>query len=263
MANQYNIRWQQSDHDELRRAVKNFNAKITRLEKKHPELKGALPERVYVKELKELIDTRQDLKREINSLKRFSQKGAEQIVKIPNNDYNLQTTKWQKEEMSRRVGVINRKRKARLQQIGNIEVTSRGEPQGYTKSQIGMGKADEVALNPMQAFTKKMSRRDLNKKFKAIIKESQSHYWTKKEIALKKNVMKGIEGNYMAVDPDVVADILAAIDDMSFEDFYATFMGESGEMEIVSPPPGQTFDDVMEKNLEALKATWIPDYEGA
>lgn len=270
MANQHNIRWQQSDHDEINKAVKNFNAKITRLEKKYPELKSILPQRVTVKELKELIDTRQDLKREVNALKRFTSRDNKiekmgdgtftGIVTIPNNDYNLQTTKWQKEEMTRRVGVINRKRKTRLEQIGNIEVTSRGKPVGYTKSQIGMGDTDEVALTPMQAFTKRMTRTDLNMKYKAIRKESQSNYWTKKEILLKSNVIKSIESNYMGVDPELTSELIQAIDDMPFEEFYARFKAESGVMEIVSPVPGQRFDEAMRRNLEALRSTWMPDY---
>ena len=74
MSRKYKIRWQESDTQELARAVKNFNAKISRIEKKHPELKNALPEKMKVGELKNLINTRQDLKREINSLKRFTDK---------------------------------------------------------------------------------------------------------------------------------------------------------------------------------------------
>ena len=62
-----NIRWNENQNAELRKAVKNFNAKITRLEKKHPEIKNALPEKVSVKAMKELIGTRKDLQREINS----------------------------------------------------------------------------------------------------------------------------------------------------------------------------------------------------
>lgn len=74
MSRRHNIKWQKSDSQDLSKAVKNFNAKISRLEKKNPELKNALPEKVSVRQLKELINTRQDLKREINSLKRFSKK---------------------------------------------------------------------------------------------------------------------------------------------------------------------------------------------
>lgn len=264
MSKQYNIRWKQSDNDDLKKAVKNFNAKISRLEKKYAEDPGkryALPERVTVAEMRELIDTRQDLKRELNALRRFSTRGAEELTDIPDNKYNLQITKWQKNEMSRRAGVINRKRKNRLDVISDIEMQSRGEALGYTKGQIGMGKADEIALKPIKPFTPAMNRRDINKRFRGLKKESQTSYWEIKELRLKQNVIKGIEANYQGLFPDEVDEIIESIEDMDFKEFYSRFMGESGEMEIVSPPPGSSSDEMMRINIEALKSTWVPKYK--
>ena len=71
MAKRYRIKWRLQDRKTLARTVKNFNAKITRLEKKHPELKEFLPEKISVKDLKNNIETRQDFNRELKSL-RFS-----------------------------------------------------------------------------------------------------------------------------------------------------------------------------------------------
>lgn len=262
MSKRYNIRWKQSDNDDLRKVVKNFNAKISRLEKKHPEMKYALPERVKVKEIRELIQTRTDLERELNALRRFSsERGAEKLVDVPGNKYNLQITKWQKNEMSRRVGVINRKRKSRLDVISDIEMKSRGETLGYTKGQIGMGKADEIALKPIKPFTPAMNRRDINKRFRGLKKESQTSYWEIKELRLKQNVIRGIEANYQGLFPDEVDEIIDSIENMDFKEFYNRFMSESGEMEIVSPPPGSSSDEMMRINIEALKSTWVPNYK--
>lgn len=255
------IRWKQSDEAELKKAVRNFNDKIRRLEKKNPELKNTLPDRVSVKEIKNLIETRQDLKRELNSLRRFSKRGAEELVTVPDSKYNLKITKWQKNEMSRRIGVINRKRKERYKYLSEIEMTSRGQKLGYTKGDIGMGAIDENSVKPMKPFFPSMNRTDVNKRFRAIRKESKENYWTEKELRLKANVMKGIEANYKALFPDDTEKILDAIENMDFKDFYAKFMGESGEMEIVSPPPGATMDDVLSVNIEVLKSTWVPNYE--
>lgn len=254
MSKYFNIRWSESDNDDLRKAVKNFNAKISRLEKKNPEIKNALPERVTVKQMRELIDTRQDLKRELNALKRFTKRGAEELVTIPDNDYNLQTTKWQKNEMARRVGIINRKRKKRLEQISEIEATSRGEKLGYTRGQFGMGKADENALKPMNAFTRKMTRRDLNKKFRTIAKESQSSYWHVRELQLMNNYKQALLENF---NPDDVKDILDAIENMGFEQFYTTFQSEGANFETAYPPDAEQY----EQYLTALRSTWIPNTE--
>ena len=273
MSKTYNIRWKQSDNEDVRKSVKNFNAKITREQKKlqkQYELSGsaeerrelkrkmsALPEKVSTKEIKNVIHTRQDLKRELNSLKRFTKQRGVEYVSVPDNvDSNMKMTKWQKTEMNRRIGVINRRRKERLETIKETPVTSRGEKTGYTKGDIGMGKADEVALRPMNAFTEKMTRNDLNKKFKAIRKESSDAYWKEKEVQLKKNVMNGIEANYKGMFPRETQMILDAIENMDFDEFYQRFISESGEMEIVSPPPGTSSEDMMRVNIEALMSTW-------
>ena len=161
MPKYHSIKWRDSDTKELSRVVRNYNAKINRLIKKNPQIENVLPEKVTVAQLKELINTRQDLKRELNALKRFSKRGAEEIVIVPNTDYNLKITKWQKTEMNRRVGIINRRRKKRLEDLSNMEMKSRGESLGYKKSDIGMGKATEVSLTPMNAFTRRMNQADL------------------------------------------------------------------------------------------------------
>ena len=95
MSKQYKIKWSKQDIEELNKVVKNFNAKITRLNKKNPENANIHPEKVSTADLKKLIETRQDLKRELNALRRFSKRGAELIVDAPDTQYNVKITKWQ------------------------------------------------------------------------------------------------------------------------------------------------------------------------
>lgn len=256
-----NIRWNENQNAELRKAVKNFNAKITRLEKKHPEIKNALPEKVSVKAMKELIGTRKDLQREINSLRRFTQRGAEELIVIPGSKYNLKITKWQKKEMDIRLSVINKKRKERYDYISEIQATLRGKELGYTVGDIGMGSVDENAVKPMKAFYPTMSRKDVNMRFRAMRLETQMEYWNEKEMMLKANVMKGIEANYGGMFPEDTELILEEIEKMDFKDFYKKFVGEQDEMEIVSPKPGTASDEIMRLNIESLKSTWLPNYK--
>lgn len=255
MSRKYNIRWQPADSEQLARAVKNFNAKIKRLEEKHPELKEILPKRAKVSEMKQLIQTRQDLNREINALKRFTKRGSEKIVDVPGNDYNLKTTKWQKQEMTRRVGMINRKRKERLKELESIELESRGEKLGYTKGDIGMGKAEEIAYLPMQPFTKKMNRKDFNHKFENIRRESQSAYWDKRDIMLRDNFIKSLEENF---NPNDLEDITKEVYNMDIKEFKQKFYANGGNFELSYPPDKSSYD----KYLKALKSTWKPNKGG-
>ena len=252
MPKKYNIRWQESDNQELAKAVRNFNAKLKRLEKKNPKLKNVLPDKVSVAQMKNLIETRQDLKRELNALKRFSKRGAEEIIDVPGNDYNLKATKWQKEEMTRRIGVINRKRKKRLKEIEQTPIKSRGESTGYTKGQLGMGKAEENSLKPMKAFTPKMSRADFKHKFKQIMQESQTSYWNKRDILMKESYIKSLEENF---NPNDIQDIVKNINKMDFKEFRKIFDAEGGNFELSYPPDQDSYNAY----LTALKSIWTPN----
>lgn len=254
MSKRYNIRWTEDDNEALRKAVKNFNARRARLIKKFPEKEKAFPEKVTVKAMKELIQTRNDLKREIRALNRFKHKTAELIV-LPNNDNNLEITKWQRNEMSRRAGIINRKRKKRLKDVMETELTYQGEKLGYTIGQFGMGKADEVALLPVNAFTKGMTRTSLKKKFDALQNESRDMYWTEREQDMQIAFVEAIMQNY---NPEDVQDVVKQILGMDFKEFYKVFKSDTHGFEIASFEASKVD---YENYLSALKATWLPNYK--
>lgn len=267
MSKQHKIRWRESDTKELARVVKNYNAKIRRLKNKDPlKYKNTLPqfydsktdsytEKLSVGQLKEIINTRQDLNREINALKRFSKRGSEELVTVPDTDYNLQLTKWQKTEMTRRVAVINRRRKKRLEEIQETEMTSRGEDLGYTRGQFGMGKQQEVELSPMNAFTRRMEQYDVKWKWKAIMNESQSDYFDKRDFEVRDNYLKGIKENY---DYNAVKDVIEKIENIDIREFFAVFNREGGTFEIASPDGRLDHKEQEYKAYEeALINTWI------
>lgn len=71
------IQWSADDSKALQRAVKNYNAKITRISKNDPLSRGLLPDKVTVSDLRENIKTRKDFNREIKKLQSYSQRGGE------------------------------------------------------------------------------------------------------------------------------------------------------------------------------------------
>lgn len=254
MSRRYNIKWTEADQKELARTVKNFNAKISRLEKKNPEIANYLPERVTQKELKDLIKTRQDLNREINALQRFSRKGAEKIVEIPDTDYNIKTTKWQLTETNRRVGIINRARANRREMIENLDMSSRGEKLGYKKRDAGMGTANENQLKPMNVSTHKMTQTGWKIKWKSARKESSSVYWDDREQLLKDNYIKSIRENF---NEDDVKDLIESIEKTPFDEFYKVFEAEGGNFEWSYPPDNEKYQEY----LSELRSIWMPDTE--
>lgn len=258
MSKRYNIRWNESDQQALSRAVKNFNAKISRLEKKDPQNKTALPERVSVKQLKELIDTRQDLNREISSLERFTRRGAEELVSIPDNDYSLKLTKWQFHEMNRRNAIINQKRIRRAKKFLNLDMKQGSEDLGYKLKDIGMGKAEEVALQPTTAFTPKSNLRDIHKKYKHYLKESQSTYFDRIDERFRETYIKTLTSKYNKED---ITEVIEAIENMDYADFYEEIQKEGGvkaALEWAYPAKPGTAE--YNGYVEQLHDKWIPDW---
>lgn len=259
MAKYYKIRWTDEDTEELSKAVKNFNAKISRIAKRKPSIKNFLPDKVSVKKLKNLINTRNDLKREINALKRFSRKGAETIIKAPNTSTNAYVTKWQKEELIRRVAIVNRKRRERKEYLYQLPAKSRGEDLGYTLGQalefVGMGKVQEVELLPIKAFTMSMTPTEIRKKHLSTIIQTQSDYFTKKDYQLRENYLKGILTHYNEED---VADVIEKIKSIDIKEFLDTFYEEGADTDIASPD----FEEILKRfeyegYVESLKSTWL------
>ncbi len=73
------INYDKKLNQEINRVVKNFNQKVTRLEKQNHEL---LPSKITTKELKESVNTKIQLNRRLRELKQFSQKGVENVLTI-------------------------------------------------------------------------------------------------------------------------------------------------------------------------------------
>lgn len=86
------IKWRNRDEEELTKAIRKFNNKITRLAKQNDDIVPFLPTKINKKELKNSIKTRNDFKKEINSLKRYLVKGAEQPITTKKGVY---TNKWE------------------------------------------------------------------------------------------------------------------------------------------------------------------------
>lgn len=260
MSRKYHIRWQENDQQELAKAVRNFNAKISRIEKKYPELKNALPEKMKVGELKRLINTRQDLKREINSLKRFTNKknkigllddGSYEGIEIY-GDYNIKVTKWQRKEINRRIATINTRRKKRLEALKETQVTSRGKQQGYTVGQLGVGSIQMNELAPMQGLTPGASEESVRRKFKSVLIQSQSDFLTIRDFRTKSSYITGLYRNFNEND---IKDIVDAIENMPVDKFLEVFNSDN-DAKFEGLYPGNKAQE--QEYVKSLKAVWLP-----
>jgi hypothetical protein len=156
------IRWRESDLERVSKEVKRFNDKITRTLKKHPELAGVLPEKINKKKFIEGIETRQDFNREIKSIGRFAQRGAEKVV---SNKKGLKVTAWEKKEIGYKVGAINRER-AKVREKNNVDVNAKGL----------MGKMKDADYKPKKINFKNKSKKDWEKFVQSVEEQVRANY---------------------------------------------------------------------------------------
>ena len=266
MSKQYNIKWREQDEKELRRVVRNFNDKLRRLVKENPENTNILPQfwnektkefesRITVQMLRELIQTRADYNRQLNMLKRFSKRGAEEIVDAPTNEYGARTTKWQKSEMSNMARIVNRRRKERLTDLENLEMIDSYGPLGYTLGQrFGMGLASKNTLNPIKTFTPSQTQADIRQKQRTLMRESASNYHKDRDLLLKENFINELLKNYNESD---IRDVISAIRNMDNNLFVLKFEARGDKFELAYPPDRGSED--YWNYVSELKGYWLKD----
>lgn len=200
MPKQYNIKWRPSDNQRIAARVRAFNGKLTRLINKQPEFQVFLPKRITTQQIREQVKTRADLNNILNSLSRFSRKGAETPI---TTNSGIQTTAWQIKEASIRVGVINRKRKAKLKQLNPS--TEKGT----------MGSIEENNLRPKRFNPNKTKPEDWDALIESINKQSRPSYEQQTLERYKENYIKGVYYNYSPVTAHLVNELLQIVENLS------------------------------------------------
>lgn len=189
MPRQYNIKWRNKDKTRLSNTVRQFNAKITRMLKKNPELAPYLPERLTVQGLRDKIQTRQDFNREIKSARRFLKPGAETPV---TSATGIRTTRWEKREIGIKVGVINRRRNRELKKMN--PTTEKGT----------MGTIRENNLRPKKYDIDKIKVSDWDMFVYGVEKQIMSGYTAQKNELYKQNFIKAVKTAFGSKGTEIV-----------------------------------------------------------
>lgn len=92
MSKKYNIKWRESDERTLKRAVKNFNAKIARVAKTHANLIEFQPDKASYKALRQSINTRYDFNKTIRELTNYTQRNYLPVSKNKEDNIKFKKT---------------------------------------------------------------------------------------------------------------------------------------------------------------------------
>lgn len=210
------IRWKDSDSAELQRLVKNFNAKLTRLEKKNPATAQSLPKRASVKELKQGIETRADLQRELRSLQGFTKKGAEKIVK---SSRGAQAMKWEIDEFNKAQRRLNRERAKERARQDEIEMKSRGKNLNLKRKE--MGSVHRNALRESKKKFDNLSAKEWELAKKSIDNQLDNNYKSAKASKMKQNYIRGLKENGFSDD------LIELVESKSDDEFLETFESDT------------------------------------
>lgn len=206
MPKQYNIKWRPSDYQMIANRVRAFNGKLTRLINKNPEIANYLPKRVSTSQIREQVKTRNDLNNILNSLSRFSRKGAENPI---NTKSGIQTTAWQIKEATIRVGVINRRRKAELKRLNPS--TEKGT----------MGSIEENNLRPKRFNPDRVKVQDWDKLLESINAQSRSSYAAERASMYKANYLKALWKLYSPITAELYEEIYQIVTSLPDEKVYS------------------------------------------
>lgn len=125
------IRYDSKLNSEINKIVRNFNQKVTRLEKNQQEL---LPTKISVRELKKSYNNRSDLKRKLRQLKRFSTRGIEQVVETKQG---LKISKYDLINLKKENARVKRSLTMEIKRLETTSPKVLGKKQKTTFAQMG------------------------------------------------------------------------------------------------------------------------------
>ena len=161
------IRYDKKLNQEINKTIKNFNQKIARLEKEQRQM---LPTRITKRDLKNEVYTRNELRRRLKQLQRFSTRGAEEIITTKGG---VRLTQYELNEIKRESARVKRNITRELNRLKVNKPKVFGKIQSSTFSEMG----DTEYLNLVarrQALEKNISKinREEYERFKKLVEKT-------------------------------------------------------------------------------------------
>lgn len=207
------IRYDKNFNKEIQKVVKNFNAKITRLEATEQEI---LPDKTSVKELKTIYKDRRQLKRKLKQLRKFSEKGMEKVLITPGG---AEMTQWEYETGRADYTMVKRRlgKKVKLEGVIKSPYLKREETQN------AIDKLDE-----MKKSFKDLSQSELEAIKTMLDKEIKNRYY---EDIFKRNFLAKFEATLR--DGGYSSEIIEQFKTMSGEELLLMYKKEQAIQDIM------------------------------
>lgn len=218
------IRYDKKLNAEINRAVRNFNAKISRLKKLDNE-NIIIPEKIKVSDFKQGYDSRRDLRRQLNYLKMFSKRGVEEKI-VTSGGY--ETSRYQVAVVKRESARVKRNLTRQINLYMKITPSVFGVKQDVTKAQMEDTKLTNLK-SKREALNKNLldlNKEQYNRYLELLNNQSQSSY---KDRIFKENYIEMLlsTGYMSGYDVEKINEMASQLMALDVNDFIRLFDTES------------------------------------
>lgn len=214
------IRYNKQLNASINSIVRNYNAKIKRLEKAEEEL--YLPELTSVKEVKESVTNRKELNRMLKDLQRYSERGMEKTIRFASG---LEMSKYQSETLKRNLRIAKAKTTREINQFTSSPIKvfgiSQNTPHEYDESYLNL-KAQREKLNKNISTLNKKELERLQSNIEDVL------YSEERELQYKENWIDMIDklSYYGEIDKEKKEEIIERVKKISASNFTKLYRNE-------------------------------------
>lgn len=185
MAKKYNYKFSKEQNRTINNAVRRFNRKLERLAK-NPKYGGViLPDRATVSGLKNRVNNKRDIQRELNRLDRLMKKGAERIVLT---ETGLFITAYERKEVAIQLRAVN----ARMTRLRNIANKTKDKRTGMERG-LMYGTENPEFRKRINKLDQARNKKELRLFTNEVFNLSNLNYEKERMEKYKRNYIKGIK----------------------------------------------------------------------
>jgi len=251
------IRYDKKLNQEINKVIKNYNQKIKRIQNYADSYNYLLPQTITKKNLKQNVYTRNELKRKLAELKRFSIRGAEQSMQL---ESGYLISRYEYENLKRETKRVKANISRELKRLETTKPLVFGKQQAVTFAQMG----DSYYLNlkakreNLEKNIQLLKNEELKRYQALVYKTGRSHEY--QNSLFRENYKKMLTdlAYYTNYDKDKLKELEDKLNKLSNREFYKLFQNEKAVKSIT-----EYYPLVIGKSIKGFNPNDIKDDVGS
>ena len=221
------IRYDKKLNQEINKIVRNYNQKIYRIRRYEDSYNYQIPSIINKTQLKSMAYTRKELRRKLNELKRYSQRGAEFSIQLPSGNI---ISKYEFENLRKERARVKRKLTNEIKRLETEKPTVYGKEQATTFAQMGdsyylsnVGRRNAIDIN-----WKDLTKEEFEKFKERVYKIGRNIEYESSLFRDNYKKMLFDLAYYTGYDEEKIKLLESKIDSLNNKKFYKLFNTEKG-----------------------------------